>query len=87
MKFAEYKYVKPNIDEIKSEFNGYINEFSNAVDVNTQNEVIRKINGLREKVETSFSLASTRYSIDTSDKFYEEANDLVDQIYNIFWIN
>jgi M3 family oligoendopeptidase len=84
MKFSEYKFERPNIDEIKVEFNQYIDEFNNAQSAKAQGEVIKKINGLREKVETAFSLASTRYSIDTSDKFYEEANDLVDQIAPIY---
>ena len=45
-----------------------------------QSELIKKINEIREKVETAFSLANVRYTINTSDKFYDEENNYIDEI-------
>ena len=58
MKFSEFKYVRPNIEEIETEFKALLKEFNEAENADLQNEIIRKINKIRSKVETAFALAN-----------------------------
>ncbi len=80
MKFSEYVYVRPNIDEVETEFKVLLSDFKDAQDESKQSEVIRKINNIKAKVETAFSLAYVRYTINTGDKFYADENDYIDEI-------
>ncbi len=80
MKFSEFKYVRPNIEEIETEFKALLKEFNEAENADLQNEIIRKINKIRSKVETAFALANVRYTINTSDKFYDKENNYIDEV-------
>ena len=80
MKFSEFEYVRLDIDQIEVEFKALLNEFKEANSGEKQSELIKKINEIREKVETAFSLANVRYTINTSDKFYDEENNYIDEI-------
>ncbi len=79
MKFNDYVYQRPDMVAFKSEFNRLLADFNKAPDSATQNQIIGQINALRNDVETMFKLVQIRYSIDTSDAFYEAENDFVDE--------
>src|SRR5690554_6883097 len=71
MKFSEYKYVRPNFEEMKNSFNNLIVQFSEAETLHEQEKYFDEINKLRNNFHTSATLVSIRNSIDTNDKFYE----------------
>lgn len=79
MKFKEYEYQRPNMQELKLEFNKLLEDFNEAKDYENQSIAMGKINELRNQFETMATLVSIRHSIDTTDKFYEDENNFMDE--------
>nr|WP_300001948.1 M3 family oligoendopeptidase [Tissierella sp.] len=79
IKFKDYKYERPDLESLSKRFETLIEEFKDAENVEAQNEVIRKINKIRNNIETMASLVSIRHSIDTRDEFYEKENNFIDE--------
>ncbi len=79
MKFKDYTYRRPDMAAFKTQFEKLLADFVQAPDVETQNRLIADINALRNDVETMIKLVQIRYSIDTTDAFYEAENDYVDE--------
>ena len=79
LKFKDYKYERPDLERLSKDFEKLIEEFKNAASAGEQNEVIRKINKIRNNIETMASLVSIRHSIDTRDEFYEGENNFIDE--------
>ncbi|MEG0163903.1 M3 family oligoendopeptidase [Anaerorhabdus sp.] len=80
MKFKEFKYERPDYDQVKGQLDTLQNELKECSDVNSFMEIFDKINQIRSHVQTMASLSSTRYSINTADEFYEKENDYWDEI-------
>jgi len=78
MKFEEYTYTRPEIDALKDELQQLVHQFKQATDADAQYEVILAVNKLREKLDSMYSLASIRHSINTNDAFYEEEKNFFD---------
>jgi len=79
MKFNDYKYERPNIEQIKKELEKLICDFKNAESFKVQDEIMAQINIIRNNVETMMTLVGIRHSVDTTDEFYEKENDFVDE--------
>ncbi|NLN15630.1 MAG: M3 family oligoendopeptidase [Tissierellia bacterium] len=79
LKFKDFKYERPDLASIGKEISGLIDEFNNSQDVEAQNEVISKVNKIRSYVETMVSLVHIRHSIDTTDDFYAQEQDFMDE--------
>ena len=79
MKFSEYKYVRPNFEEMKNSFNNLIVQFSEAETLHEQEKYFDEINKLRNNFHTSATLVSIRNSIDTNDKFYEAEKEFFNE--------
>lgn len=79
LKFKDYKYVRPDLKRIEEEFDVLLKQFETADDIETQSQVIRDINKIRNHFETMSTLVSVRHSIDTEDEFYIEENDFIDE--------
>ena len=80
VKFDEYQYSRPDIEEVKVEFEAFLQEFNSASSYEQQNEVIEKINTIGSDYSTMASLAYIRSSIDTNDEFYQTERDYFDEI-------
>lgn len=79
MKFLEYEYKRPNLEELKKDFLLAIDKFQQGKTLEIQNENLKKIVKLRNDFLTQSEIAGIRYSIDTRDTFYEEEQDFFDQ--------
>ena len=77
--FSDYKYQRPDLNSIGIEFEGLLEEFESAQDLETQNRIIKKINKLRLHVDSMASLVHIRYSIDTTDEFYMAEMNFIDE--------
>lgn len=77
--FSEYKYERPDLGSISIEFDNLLEEFENAKDLDTQNEIMKRINKLRSFVDSMASLVNIRHSIDTTDEFYMKEMDFIDE--------
>jgi M3 family oligoendopeptidase len=79
MKFSEYEYRRPDIKELERAFSSLLNDFDNASSSEVQNEIIKEINNLRMEYATQSTIASIRYSMDTTNPSYEAEQDFFDQ--------
>ncbi len=79
MKFNDYKYVRPDMAEVEKSFETLIESFKSAESFEAQDKVMTEINQLRNNLETMMVLVSIRHSVDTTDAFYEEENNFMDE--------
>lgn len=79
MKFSEFKYERPDFDQYKEEVITLIDQLKKAVSAQEQLEIVKKINQLRNHIETMATLASIRHSIDTRDEFYDTEQNYWDE--------
>ncbi len=79
IKFQDYKYTRPDMDQVKSEMEMLISEFKSADNFDNQNETMKKIIDLRNEVESMSELVGIRHTIDTTDEFYEKEQDFIDE--------
>ncbi|MDW0118436.1 M3 family oligoendopeptidase [Sporosarcina thermotolerans] len=80
LKFEEYQYTRPDMESIKSEFNGLLEHFRSASSFEEQNEVIAKLNAIGSNYSTHANLAYIRSSINTNDEFYQKEREFFDEI-------
>lgn len=84
MKFSEFEYKRPDINELQTKFNDLLEIFDSAESVEIQEAIIKDINNLRSEFWTQGSIARIRYSIDTTDKEYETEQDFFDEVEPLF---
>lgn len=80
MRFEEFKYTRPNMDEIESKYNAALGRLEASSSVLEQEEAINMINSIRNELSTDFNLVYIRHSIDTTDEFYKEEQDFLDEM-------
>lgn len=79
MKFSEFKYERPNLDQLKSEMESLLKDIGGDADYEVEKKAIFKFFDLSDKLFTAASLVSVRNSIDTKDPFYEEEQSFFDE--------
>ncbi len=79
MKFSEFSYERPNIDEVEQKFNDLLDKFDNASSFKQQDKIMEDINDLRGQFESMAQIAGVRHTIDTTDEVYEKEQDFFDQ--------
>ena len=79
MKFKDYKYERPNYEEIKKSFLELVDKIKNASTYDEQKLHINQLNNIRKHIETMWTLASIRNSINTADEFYDEEQNHWDE--------
>lgn len=84
MKFQDFPYERPNLDVEKETFEKLLTRFKEASSVEEQDQVMKEINHIRNRIETNMSLVEVRHSIDTTDTFYDEENDKIDETSPIY---
>lgn len=80
MRFEEFAYTRPNMDEVESRYNAALVRFEGATSAQGQEEAIKEINEIRNELSTDFNLVYIRHSIDTTDEFYKEEQDFLDEV-------
>ena len=80
MKFSDYKYVRPDLKVIEKVINDSILVFNNP-DASFDDVVgaISNTNNIRIEFESMSQLVGVRNAIDTTDKFYEEEMDFLNE--------
>ena len=79
MKFQDYKYERPNYDQVKESFLDLVDKIRNSDNYKNQNKYIMELNNIRKHVETMSTIASIRNSINTADEFYEKETEYWDE--------
>ncbi len=80
MKFNDYKYVRPDIDSLKTKFTDLISKFNNAESADEQYNVVKEINLIIKDIDTMYNLVKIRNSINTADEFYDAENEYIDNV-------
>jgi M3 family oligoendopeptidase len=84
MKFSEMTYERPDIQEVEKKFTSLLAGFDSADTFEEQDSAMKDINVLRREFETMGSIASVRYTIDTTDPFYRTEREYFDQNYPVY---
>ena len=80
MKFADYEYKRPDLQSMKDSIRALIEQFNEAATVEAQSEIIEKINAYRKDFSTQANLVYIRASIDTTDEYYQQERDALDEM-------
>lgn len=78
--FNDYQYARPDMDELKQDFETYLQQFHEAETVAAQSEIIDEINRLQNRFSTASNICYIRASIDTNDEFYKAERDYLDEV-------
>jgi M3 family oligoendopeptidase len=80
MRFEEYTYKRPNMEDATAEFQAALEKFENASNPEEQNDAMKEVNDIRNDIDTMFNLCYIRHSIDTNDEFYKVEQDYMDEV-------
>ncbi len=80
MKFNEYEYKRPNIEQFRKKLENLTKDFSEANDVQTQIKIIEKINKEINHFETMATIISIRYSLNTTDEYIQKEQEFFDEV-------
>ncbi len=84
MKFCEMKYERPDITVIRDDADKIKQEFLTADSFEKADEAFSKWDRLISHTDSMFSLAYIRSSIDTTDEYYENEVEYIDEISPVF---
>ncbi len=84
MKFSEFKYKRPEVDQLTGEFDQLLDKFTQADSADIQLKALERISDIREEFDTMHYLCSVRHSVDSNDGFYELENAFFDENAPVF---
>lgn len=87
MKFKDYKYIRPNYDEVKEKYEVLLKQLENAKNKDEFIKIFDEIQVLYGDINTMSTLSYVRHSINTKDEFYDNENNYWDEyspLYKIF---
>jgi M3 family oligoendopeptidase len=84
MKFKNMEYKRPDIKEVEVNFNELLEKLNNSESAEEQEKIIKKFNNLVTEIQTMMTLVEIRHTIDTTDKFYEDEQNYMDEITPVF---
>jgi M3 family oligoendopeptidase len=80
LKFSEYRYERPNMEEIKTKFATALQKFKQADCIEIQDEAMREMNAIRNDFSTMANICYIRHTVDTNDEFYKQEQDFFDEV-------
>lgn len=88
LKFSEYPYTRPNMQETEKKFFTFLHAFETAHNLSDAISYIEQITALRKNFDTLASIASVRYTLDTQNTQYQAEQDFFDAEYPVYqgWI-
>ncbi|MDD4069872.1 MAG: M3 family oligoendopeptidase [Candidatus Izemoplasmatales bacterium] len=75
MKFKDFKYERPNINEFVEKIQVLLSKIGENEDLNTEIKAIKEIFDMNDEMESMITLVSIRNSLNTQDEFYEKEQD------------
>ncbi|WP_219838187.1 M3 family oligoendopeptidase [Paenibacillus sp. R14(2021)] len=79
MKFNEYRYERPDVDQYKQAFTALLGQLNDTAAWKEQRAAVIAMNKLRSEFDTMQTLVSIRHSVDTTDAFYKAEQDFMDE--------
>lgn len=78
MKFSQYPYQRPDIENTQLVFNNLLLHFEGSQSAEQQIEIIRQIYAERKEFDTMAQICAIRHSINTTDNFYKQEQEYFD---------
>ncbi|MBN2300247.1 MAG: M3 family oligoendopeptidase [Acholeplasmataceae bacterium] len=78
-KFNDYKYERPDLEQVKKDLEEQIVLLSSGKDLATEIKAIHKVFEINDKTESLNTLVSIRNSLNTTDEFYEKEQAFFDE--------
>lgn len=78
MKFEKYPYIRPDLEQEKEAIISLTQKFRKAQNAEEQYQYILEMDKLRGDLDSMYSLASVRHSINTKDAYYETEKTFFD---------
>jgi oligoendopeptidase F len=79
MKFSDFPYVRPDLEQIKKDVEGLLALIGTNQPFDVELDAIKKFFDFNDHIMSSAQLVGVRNSIDTNDKFYEEEQNFFDE--------
>jgi M3 family oligoendopeptidase len=79
MRFQDFKYERPNMEDLERKFNEALQKFQHAETVEAQELAMKDINEIRQYWGTMSNICYIRHSINTEDEFYKTEQDFMDE--------
>ncbi|MBS2968564.1 M3 family oligoendopeptidase [Metabacillus sp. KIGAM252] len=80
MRFEQYIYKRPDLNQIQTEFKEALSLFREAGSFEDQDQAMKKIYKIRNAADTMSNICYIRHSIDTNDEFYKAEQDFMDEL-------
>jgi len=78
MKFNEYVYKRPNLENLSNKVNEYVEKIKSSKNVEEVLEIVKQMTTISKDIDTYATLCSIRNSVDTTDEFYEKEQEYFD---------
>ncbi|PAT01469.1 oligoendopeptidase F [Candidatus Izimaplasma bacterium ZiA1] len=79
MKFNDYKYQRPDIEQFKKDMDEQLQNISQEKPVNEEIKAIYNVFKIIDEIDSMNQLVGIRNSVDTTDKFYEQEQEFFDE--------
>ncbi len=79
MKFNDYQYERPNIEDIKTAYRQQISVIEQDESLKKVKDAVNETLAIQRKISTLATLVSIRHSIDTKDSYYEAEQEFWDE--------
>ena len=79
MKFSEMQYTRPDLDQIRAEGSALIEKLKNAASADEAAQIYLDWDKMSAHIDTMFTLAYIRHSINTEDAFYDKEIEFLDE--------
>ncbi|MED4569100.1 M3 family oligoendopeptidase [Brevibacillus agri] len=79
MKFSQIPYTRVDMTDVEERFTSLLKAFQQAASFEEQDQVMGKLNELRQEVESAREVAQIRHTINTENPFYKEEQDYWDE--------
>ena len=79
MKFADYRYARPNLENLTLRFEEQLEAFDKAKDILTLNRIIFRINTLRNRFQSMASICHVRHTVNIKDEYYEKEHNFFNE--------
>jgi len=75
MKFKDFKYERPNVEEFNTKITSLLEKIGGDLSAEKEIEAIKEIFDLNDEMDSMITLVSIRNSLNTQDEFYEAEQD------------
>jgi M3 family oligoendopeptidase len=79
MKFADYKYERPDLEKVKIDLENEIKKIGSGKSYEEEKEAIKNVFEVNDRVGTLATLVSIRNSLNAKDDFYEKEKEFFDE--------